>query len=53
MTILQNIKNHNKNIPKGLQYAVVPFGKSIVEPLPKTSMPGINFKLSGFGVSWV
>lgn len=40
-------------IPNGLQCAANAFGKSLVFPLPSTSMPGKNFKLSGFGVSCV
>lgn len=41
------------NLPKGLCWAASKFGKSIVLPFPSTSTPGMNFKLSGFGVSCV
>lgn len=41
------------NLPKGLQWAAPILGKSIVWPVSKTFVPGMNFKLFGFGVSCV
>lgn len=40
-------------IPKGLHCAAPILGKSIVCPGSRTFVPGKNFKLLGFGVSWV
>lgn len=41
------------SLASGEDIADIWLGKSLVFPLPKTSMPGRNFKLSGFGVLWV